>query len=243
MHNGSYLTNRRRDGHPHRLKDLAADAPTFATDSQMLSIFFYGDLLQRFEIPLDIRPFEAVACLLQAPIQFLAQHQSQETAKNMAANRLIHLMVYGPGYQNRLDIPENLLDLPQLLVFESHPVGRQIGGGLQDPFAVKPGIFLDLLRVDPDVIPVYLQVLAIPPIPDERLGISLQLFLQGLNKGLTVLRVFAGLSGIQTDQVTTWRGEGSWVDSPSGRTSRKRPPRERTSSRTSFTRRIRAPRI
>ena len=94
MHNGSYLTNRRRDGHPHRLKDFSADAPTFAADSQTLSIFFYGDLLQRFKVPLDIRPLEAVACLLQAPIQFLAQHESQETLKHMAANRLIHLMVW-----------------------------------------------------------------------------------------------------------------------------------------------------
>ena len=187
MHRLLHLPNRWRDGNPDRLKNLSADAPTFAANGQTLALFLNRDLLQRFEILLDICPFETVARLLQAPIQFLAQHQSQETAKNMAPDRLIHADgKMGRVSQNRLDIPENLLHLPQLLVLESHPLGRQIDGGLQDPFAVEPGIFLDLLRVDPDVIPIDLQILAVAPIPDEGLGISLQLFLQGLNQDLTI---------------------------------------------------------
>src|SRR5208337_717858 len=199
----SYLANRRRDSNPDRLKDLAADAPTFAANGQTLTLFLNGNLLQRFEILFDICPFEAVACLIQTAIQFLAQHQSKETAEDMASNRLIHLMVNGPCFQNRLHIPENLLNLPELFVLEGHNLGRQIHIRLQHPFAIKTGIFLDLFLVDPDVIPVDFQVLAVPPVPNEAFRISLQLLLKGLDNGLAILLILPGLSKIQADNVTT----------------------------------------
>jgi hypothetical protein len=42
------------------LKDLAADAPTFAANGQTLTLFLNGNLLQRFEILFDIYPFQCL---------------------------------------------------------------------------------------------------------------------------------------------------------------------------------------
>ena len=213
MGNKSHLANRRRDSNPGRLKDLAADAPTFAANGQTLTRFLNGNLLQRFKILLDICPFEPVACLIQAAIQFFAQHQSQETAEDMASNRLIHLVVDGPGFQDRLHIPENLLHLPELFVLESYGFGRQIPICPQHPFAIKTGIFIDLFLIDNDMIPVDFQVLAVPAVPNEAFGISLQLLLKGLDNVLTILLILPGLSRIQADN--------AWPPIPTGR---RRPP-------------------
>jgi len=119
VRNASYLSNRRGDRHPDGLKDLAADSPALAADGKTLAILCNGDFLKRLQILLDVGPFQEVARLLPAPIQFFAEQKSQEATEDMTSNRLIPLMVYGSGFQNGL----HLLDGEALL---------QIGHGGED---------------------------------------------------------------------------------------------------------------
>lgn len=69
------LLDRGRQGHSHRLEDLAANSLAFAADRKAYAIFFDLDLLERFEILTDIGPFKVMIIGHQALIEFFSQHR------------------------------------------------------------------------------------------------------------------------------------------------------------------------
>ena len=60
-----------------------------------------------FQFPIQIGSFHAA-------LQLLLEQQGQETAKHMASNCLIALVVDGTGLKDRFDRVENVLDYPQV---------------------------------------------------------------------------------------------------------------------------------
>jgi hypothetical protein len=102
------------------LKDLTAGPFAFTSDSQGLAILFYDDLLKRFQVLFDVRPFQTVAPLIKTSIQFFLQNKGKKAAEHMAPNGLVTLMVNGARFQNRLDLSEDLLHLPEFLVLAGH---------------------------------------------------------------------------------------------------------------------------
>ena len=129
---------------------------------------------------LDLGPFQPMPRLLQAPVQLLAQHQGQKTAKHMPPDRLIALMNARTGLEQRLDLPEDLFDPPELLVFERHLGSGQRAVGPQHPFAVKTGLGLNFAPVDREASLAQLEVFAVAPIAQEALRGLLEACLKAL---------------------------------------------------------------
>ena len=64
------------------------------------------------------------------PIQFFPQYKGKKAAEYMTSDGLVTLMEDGTCFQNGLDLSENLLHLPEFLVFEGRLFRRQRGIGL-----------------------------------------------------------------------------------------------------------------
>jgi hypothetical protein len=62
----------------------------------------------------DISPFEIVTGLLDPPVQLFHQHQGEEAAKDATLDALTSLVKNRPRVENRLHIPEDLLDGPSI---------------------------------------------------------------------------------------------------------------------------------
>jgi hypothetical protein len=82
----------------------------------------------------------------------------------MPPDGLIGLMKNRPGFQDGFDVSKYLFHLPELLVFESNHVGRELRIGAENPFAVISGFLLDLRLIDGDIIPVQLEVFTVWPV-------------------------------------------------------------------------------
>jgi hypothetical protein len=196
-----HFPDSRRDGNPDRLENLATGTEAFTPDGKRFAPVFNRDLLQGLEILLDVSPFETVTGLLQPAVQFLAEDQGQKTAKDMTPDGLIPLMEDGPGVQNRLHVPEDLLDLPELLVREGRLLRRQRGVCFEHPLPVVPRLFFDLRLIDGNGILLHVQVLPIALVSYKGYRIGFKLLLEGIDDRLPVRRVLAGLFFIQTDDV------------------------------------------
>ena len=142
------LTHGRRHSNPDSLKHLAAGSLALGADGEALAVFIEGDLLQGFEVLLDVRPLEVVARSFEAPVQLLFEDQREKAAKHMAADGLIALVKDRPGLDERLGVPKNVLHLPEFLVLEGYLFGFEPGVGGEHPFAVKTGIQFDFFLVD-----------------------------------------------------------------------------------------------
>jgi hypothetical protein len=77
------------------------------------------------------------------------------------------------------ELPEHLFHLPELLIFESKHIGRELRIGAENLFAVISGRLLDLRLIDDDIIPVRLQVFTAALVTNEGFGTILELLLQG----------------------------------------------------------------
>jgi hypothetical protein len=102
------------------LKDLTAGPFAFTSDNEGFTLFLYDNLLKRFQILFDVCPFKTMARLIQTVIQFFSQNKGQKAAEHMASDGLVTLVKDGACFQNRLDLPEDLLHLPEFLVLEGH---------------------------------------------------------------------------------------------------------------------------
>jgi len=118
------------------------------SDGQRLATVFYRYFLQGLEILLNVEPLKTVAGFLQPAIQFLTEDQGQETAEDMTPDGLIPFVEYGTGVQKRLHVPEDMLDLPKLLILEGCLLRRQCCIRLEHPFPIIPRLLFDLGLVD-----------------------------------------------------------------------------------------------
>ena len=91
-----------------------------AADRKPVFAFLDFHLFERLEVLLDIRPFKLVAGIGQPLLQLFPQYQGQKTAKNMAGNVCVILMIYRPGLQHGFHVPEYPFYLPQLLILQSN---------------------------------------------------------------------------------------------------------------------------
>ncbi len=65
-------------------------------------------------------PLKAVSGILQAPVEFLFEHEGEKAAKDMASYGFIQAMIDGPGLKKRFHAPESMLHHPEFLVFQCH---------------------------------------------------------------------------------------------------------------------------
>src|SRR5208337_2669671 len=82
-----------RNCHANGLEHLAADTLAVAAYSQAFSVFFDHRFGESFEVLSDFRPLEAVPGVLQAPVEFLFEHESKKAAKDMTPYSFIQAMV------------------------------------------------------------------------------------------------------------------------------------------------------
>src|SRR4030042_4511620 len=99
IHNASYFSNRGRDGYPNRLKDLTAGPFAFGSNNEGLALFFYDNLLKRFQILFDVCPFKTMARLIQTSIQLFSQNKGKKATEHMAPDGLVTLVEDGACFQ------------------------------------------------------------------------------------------------------------------------------------------------
>jgi hypothetical protein len=102
------------------LKNPTAGPFAFASDNEGLVMFFYDNLLKRFQILFDVCPFKTMFRLIKTSIQFFPQNKGKKTTEYMTPDGLVTLMEDRACFQNRLDLPEDLLHLPEFLVLKGH---------------------------------------------------------------------------------------------------------------------------
>ena len=82
------------------LEDFAADAQTFASDRHRFAVVFNTDILKRFQVLLDVGPFETITGFVETTLQFFPERQRQETAEHMSSDCFIPLVKDRSGFQN-----------------------------------------------------------------------------------------------------------------------------------------------
>ena len=111
MINYSGLRSRRSDGRRQRYSDGLRHFPaatiSAAAHRDCLATVFDRHLLQGFDVPFDVFPFESLTSQVQSLLQFLAQNQRQERTKHMAADCLIALMKNRPRLKHRFHITKD----------------------------------------------------------------------------------------------------------------------------------------
>jgi hypothetical protein len=106
------------------LKDLTAGPFAFGSNNEGLALFFYDNLLKRFQILFNVCPFKTMARLIQTAIQFFPQNKGKKATEYMTPDGLVTLVKYRACFQNRLDLSKDLLHLPEFLVLEGHLLWR-----------------------------------------------------------------------------------------------------------------------
>ena len=124
--------------------------------------------------------------------------RADDTWEDQTIHRHIHNRA---GIQNRLHVPEDLLHLPEFLVLEGHLLGTEIRIGQEHPFAVKAALPFDLIFIDADAVFLYREVFSIPFIANKTFRIRFDLLFQGINDGLTIQGILAGLFRIEAHDV------------------------------------------
>src|SRR6478672_13589681 len=81
------------------------------------------DLLQSIQPANDLFPFPFQIGLFHSALELLLEQQGQETAKHMASNSLIALVVDGTSFKDRFARTDNILDRPQCFVDVSDRLG------------------------------------------------------------------------------------------------------------------------
>lgn len=100
-------------------------------------------------------------------IKFFAKHQGKKTTEHMAGDIGIFLMIYRSGLQKRFNITEHSLHPPKLFVFNSDPLGRQLGVGYQHPLDIKARIGFHFGWIYPGTVFGQFKILAIAFIADQ----------------------------------------------------------------------------
>ena len=193
---------RRRHGHAHSLEHFAAHTLAFAPDGEPSAVVLDGDLLQGREVLLDVSPLEVMTSLLEPVVELLDQHQGQKAAKHVTPDGLVPLVEDGPRIEDALHVPEDLLNLPELLVLEGHLFGRESHIRPEHPLAVEPLLLLDLLLVDADRAPMDPQVRPVPLVADKGLRILPDLLRKRGEDGLPVCGILPCLPLVEADEVT-----------------------------------------
>ena len=122
-----------------------------------LSLEIHFGLLQGFQVTTDIRPFEGLSLPFKTFEKLGLQDKCQETTEHVTTDRLVTFVVDRTRLKDTLCCPEQLLDHPQLFVFQRHFFRREPGISSEDPFPVVAGFqrLLFLLLFTPPSETVY----------------------------------------------------------------------------------------
>ena len=131
------------------------------------------------EVGDDVLPLEIQFGRLQPVLQFLAQHQRQEAAEQVAADGGVAGVIDRPGFEDGLGGAEDLLHLPQLAVAHGHLEGGELAVGAQHIVAVELCLLGHLGLVEREVVVAdHLQELAEAAVADQGFVAARQLLLQ-----------------------------------------------------------------
>src|SRR5208283_3418645 len=122
-------------------------------------------------------------------LKHFSENKCKEAAKHMTSNRLISLVENRSCLERRFKIPESMLHLPEFFVLERHCLGGKLCVRLEHPFAVEPGIFLDLGHINGHAFPLHLEVLPVALVSNQAFGSLLELFFQGFYDRFTIRSV------------------------------------------------------
>ncbi len=92
-----------------------------------------------------------------------------------------------------------MLHLPEFFVLERHGLGGKLCVRLEHPFAVEPGIFLDLGHINGHAFPLHLEVLPVALVSNQAFGSLLELFFQGFYDRFPIESLFSRLAGVNAD--------------------------------------------
>lgn len=88
-----HLPDRRRDGHTNCLENLPAGPKVFTSDGKRLAPVFDSDLLQSFEILIDLGPLETMTGLFQPAIQLLPEgHRPEKVMQEKGVDAVDHII-------------------------------------------------------------------------------------------------------------------------------------------------------
>src|ERR1700692_52426 len=113
----------RRYRHARGADRLGSVRRKLAAESKTSPLEVGFDLLQSIQPANDLFPFPFQFGSFHSALELLLEQQGQETAKHMASNSLIALVVNGMGFKDRFARTDNILDRPQCLVDVSDRLG------------------------------------------------------------------------------------------------------------------------
>lgn len=116
----SDLANGWRNSHACGLKYVTADSLALSADGEPAALFLEGNLLRGSEVPLDVRPLEAIAGGFDTPVNFLFEDQRKKAAKHVTTYGLIAFVEDRSGLKERLGVSKEVLHLPEFLILEGH---------------------------------------------------------------------------------------------------------------------------
>jgi len=101
------------------------------------------------QVTQHVGPFQVQAFLGQAILQGFAQHQGQERAEHVAADRLVALVIDRSRLQQALERSEDRLDHPEVFVPQRDLSGfGLVPVGAKHPLAVEALLVAHLFLVD-----------------------------------------------------------------------------------------------
>ena len=136
--------------------------------------------------------------------QFLAQHQGEKGAEDVAADGRIGSMKDRPCGQQRLSRKETLLHGQQVPVAQHHLQGSQLGIGAQHKQTVITSFSLDLRSIDGKALTRWLgKEAAVSSVADQRFVALCQLAFETGQQGGPRLGVLAGLFRVAGQHIAT----------------------------------------
>ncbi len=106
------LTDERRQRDADGLADDTGTAGGLDTQHEALGALIDGDLLDPVEVAHDVGPFRVGAGGVEPFVEFLAQHEREEGAEQVADDGGIALVVDRPCLEDGLGGAEDLFDIP-----------------------------------------------------------------------------------------------------------------------------------
>ncbi len=179
---GCDLAERRRQGDAEGGEREGCSGAWRRAQQEALAVLLDLGLGERVEVGDHGGPggADAGAGCGEAVFQLLLQHEREEAAGDVAADRFVELVIDRPRLEQTLGRAERPFHGPKLFVDEHRLERREIGVGAQHEHAVELLVLLDSFAVDGEAVALrVLEETAVSLVADEALVALLQLPLQG----------------------------------------------------------------
>src|SRR5579864_8228281 len=199
---GRHLLEDRRQGDLDSAADRINGWAGSGAQSGSATILFDLDLTEVGKIVDDALPFELATACRQTVRQFLAQHQGEEGAEDVAADAGIGFVEDRPGGEQRLCGFEGVLHGEEVAVSQDDLEGGDFRIGAQHEQAVEAGVGLDLGQINDKAVALgRLEKTAEALVGDERLVAVRELALETGDQFGARLGILSGFLVVATDDV------------------------------------------